>query len=113
MKIHIQYSIGGSLVVRRARRDVFVALCTLTNFMFPRPHEGSPLVSPGMAQGLSPLLPPELDPPLLDFLTGVGSSGPESELESDSFRDRFLVSLGIFLAKSPATEKAQDNYFTK
>ena len=77
--------------------------------MFPRPHEGSPLVSPGMAQGLSPLLPPELDPPLLDFLTGVGSSGPESELESDSFRDRFLVSLGIVLA----TEKAQDNYFTK
>ena len=71
-------------------------LLTLTNFIFPRDHDGSPLFSsPGMAQGfpLELLLAPP--PPLLeDFLTGVGSSGPESDV-SESLRERFLASLGM------------------
>jgi hypothetical protein len=75
---------------------LFTLKRTLTNFMPPTNHVGSPF---SIVQLLAPppdvvLAPPEVV--FADFATGALSSGPESESsEEELSRLAFLVSLGI------------------
>ena len=70
---------------------------TLTNFIPDRSQDGS---SPGNA-----FPDPEASPMDLDFLTGLRSSGPESESLVESFLERFLSGFGILGLKRKAARK--------
>ena len=75
-------------------------LPTLTNFIPDRSQDGS---SPGKA-----FPDPEASPMDLDFLTGLRSSGPESESLVESFLERFLSGFGILAeTKSSSKRKAR------